>query len=102
MSAREESVIPADIRGQVEDIFDNYGFDRDLLLGAICAALSSSQAEVERLRKALEPFAKWSKQMDIFYADDSDDAIVAGNHGTYITFGDLRTARSLASKAGAA
>lgn len=49
--------------------------------------------EIERLRKALKPFAAYGKWLDEHYSDHEDEIIVAGPLESNMTFGDFRRAR---------
>ncbi|RWP10467.1 hypothetical protein [Mesorhizobium sp.] len=60
------------------------------------ARLASTEADILRLKAALEPFGRWSAMLEGEFADYSDDTIVARISGTMVTFGDFRrAARSL-------
>jgi hypothetical protein len=69
-------------------------------------ALASSQEEIERLRKALEPFAKVLEHdigEDEADADRFQPMRTPYNRAPLLTVGDFRAAaRAIASKAGAA
>lgn len=47
----EKSVIPPEIRAEVDGIFDSFGFDQGLLFGAICAALAIERERAEKAEK---------------------------------------------------
>ena len=57
--------------------------------------LRVAERKLEEHRKALEPFGKWLDALDTEFADHADDVIAAGIHGSTVTFGDLRRARTL-------
>jgi hypothetical protein len=74
-------------------------------LAAKDAALASSQEEIERLSKALEPFAELgSDEGNEDFPDDTGAVVKVGRVADFsLTLGDFRAAASaLASKAGAA
>lgn len=56
------------------------------------------KARVSELEGALEPFAKWLDALDEEFADHADDSIAGGVNGHYVTFGNLRRARSTLSR----
>jgi hypothetical protein len=64
--------------------------------------LYAAAHRIEQLEAALEPFAKWMDALDPEYADHEDDVIAGGRPGAsandsgFVTFGDLRRARTLA------
>lgn len=71
---------------------------RDVFEKSYASALRSYAAEIEaerdRLKEALKPFAEWSRKLDAEFGDH-DDTVIAGGigGGLSITFGDLRAAR---------
>ena len=60
--------------------------------------MREAASEIERLREALTPFAKWAEGLDRDFPDEGDDVIVGGVEPDYITFAEVRAARAALSK----
>jgi hypothetical protein len=76
---------------------DKVGLPHRLAASPEPVPATNQAGEVERLREALKPFAKWADWHDGMLVDDSSVAHGRGELGgaaSYITVGDLRRARA--------
>ena len=59
-----------------------------------CSDILALLDERDRMKAALEPFAKHARMMDETFSDHADDCIAARLRDHPITFGDFRRARA--------